>query len=164
VASTQYPPANSKVLAALLDLKHLVPSLATRPIHISELVEYEPEMAGTCDASSAGAGGGVWIGFEVQPTMWRLEWPDNTREAYRQGQLINSDLEMVAAVLQYLVDEQLRLQYLVDEQLRPLAWSENTSPMSWSTKMMDKATTPIAGQPLWALTMWQCMTRVASPP
>jgi hypothetical protein len=58
--------------AALLDLRHIVLSLAHRPTHVSELVEYEPELAGTCDASAAGVGG-VWLGYGVRPTVWRVE-------------------------------------------------------------------------------------------
>jgi hypothetical protein len=65
---------HSESRAALLDLKHLVLSLASRPTHVSELVEHEPELAGTCDASAMGAGG-VWLGYDLQPTVWRVEWP-----------------------------------------------------------------------------------------
>jgi hypothetical protein len=63
---------HSEVRAALLDIRHLVLALAIRPIHVSELVEYEPEMTGTCDASALGAGG-VWVGFGFQPMVWRME-------------------------------------------------------------------------------------------
>ena len=39
----------SEVRAALLDLRHIVLTLASRPTHASKLVEYKPELAGTCD-------------------------------------------------------------------------------------------------------------------
>ncbi len=39
----------SKTRAALLDLRHLVLSLASRPAHVTKLVGYDPEIAGTCD-------------------------------------------------------------------------------------------------------------------
>jgi hypothetical protein len=38
---------HSKVRAARIDIRHLVLVLVIRPTHMSELVEYEPEMAGT---------------------------------------------------------------------------------------------------------------------
>jgi hypothetical protein len=74
---------HSKARAALLDLRHLILTLASRPTHVSELVEYDPELAGTCDASAARAGG-VWIGYNVQPTVWRLEWPQDVVDLYRE--------------------------------------------------------------------------------
>ena len=41
---------SSEVRAALLDLRFIVLSLASCPTHhVSELVEYEPELASTCD-------------------------------------------------------------------------------------------------------------------
>jgi hypothetical protein len=61
------------------------------------------------------------------------------------------------------------VQYLVAERVRPLAgchmtiWSDNSPAASWSTKMVDKATTPIAGQLLRVLAMRQCTTRAALP-
>jgi hypothetical protein len=148
----------SETRAALLDLRHIILSLASRPTHVSELVEYEPELAGTCDASSAGAGG-VWIGHGVQPTVWRIEWPRDVVAQYKQGQLTNSDLEMAAVLAQYLVAEQLRPM----ERCHTAIWSDNSPATSWSTKMADKATTPIAGQLLRALAMRQRTTRAALP-
>jgi hypothetical protein len=61
------------------------------------------------------------------------------------------------------------LQYLVAEQLRPMdrchtaVWSDNSPATSWSTKMADQATTPIAGQILRAMAMRQRTTRSALP-
>ena len=89
----------SEVRAALVDLRFIVLSLASRPTDVSELVEYEPDLAGTCDVSAAGAGG-VWIGHQIQPTVWRLEWPADVVELYRKGKLTNSDLEMAGVLLQ----------------------------------------------------------------
>jgi hypothetical protein len=150
--------ANSEVRAALLDLKHVILSLASRPTHVSELVEHEPQMAGTCDASSEGAGG-VWIGYGAKPTAWRLEWPAEVVELYRQGKLTNSDLEMAAVLLQHLVAERLRpLRHC-----HTAIWSDNTPTVSWSTKMADKATTPVAGQLLRALAMRQRTHGAALP-
>jgi hypothetical protein len=150
--------ANSEVRAALLDLKHIILSLASRPTHVSELVEHEPQMAGTCDASSEGAGG-LWIGYGAKPAVWRLEWPAEVVQLYRQGKLTNSDLEMAAVLLQYLVAERLRpLRHC-----HTAIWSDNTPTVSWSTKMADKATTPVAGQLLRALAMRQRTHGAALP-
>jgi hypothetical protein len=148
----------SEARAALLDLRHLILTLASRPTHVSELVEYEPELAGTCDASATGAGG-VWVGYNVQPSVWRMEWPDDVVDLYRTGKLTNSDLEMAAVLLQYLVAEQLRPM----DRCHTAIWSDNSPATSWSTKMADKATTPIAGQLLRALAMRQRTTRSALP-
>jgi hypothetical protein len=139
---------DSEVRTALLDLKHLILSLASRPTHVSELVEYEPDLAGTCDASSAGAGD-IWIGYRAQAAVWRLEWPTDIVELYKQGTLMNSDLVMAAVLLQYLVAEQLRPL----DQYHTAIWSD----------LAAKATTPIAGQLLRALAMRQ-HTRCAALP
>jgi hypothetical protein len=125
-----------------LDLKHIVLlSLATRPTHVTELIKHEAEMAGTCDASMDGTGG-IWIGYNLQPTIWRLKWLEEVVELYQAGKLTNSDLEMAGVLLQYLVAERLRPM----EQCHTAIWSDNTPAVNWSTKMADKATTPIAGQ------------------
>ena len=89
----------SEVRAALVDLRFIVLSLASHPTHVSALVEYEPELAGTCDASAAGAGCISWIGHQIQPTVWRLEWPADVVELYWKGKLTNSDLEMAGVLL-----------------------------------------------------------------
>jgi hypothetical protein len=149
---------HSKVRAALLDLRYLIFTLASRPTHVSELVEYEPEMAGTCDASATGAGG-IWVGYGVQPKVWCVEWPDDVVQLYRDGALTNSDLEMAGMLMQYLVAEQIRPM----EHCHTSIWSDNSPVTSWSTKMADKATTPIAGQLLRVLAMRQRTTRSALP-
>jgi hypothetical protein len=148
----------SEARAALIDLRHLIMTLSARPTHVSELVEYDPKLAGTRDASSAGVGG-VWIGYNVQPTVWRLEWPQDVVELYQKGSLTNSDLEMAAVLLHYLVAEQLRPM----ERCHTAIWSDNSPAVSWSTKMADKVTTLIAGQLLRALAMHQRMTQSALP-
>jgi hypothetical protein len=117
--------ANSEVRAALLDLRHIILSLASRPTHASELVEHEPEMAGTCDASADGAGG-VWLGCGTTPVVWRLPWPEEIVQLHQQSQLSNSDLEMAAVLLQHLVAEQLRPL----KHCHAAIWSNNTPTVS----------------------------------
>jgi hypothetical protein len=133
-------------------------SLASRPTHISKLVECDPDIAGTCDASSAGAGG-IWAGHGIQPSVWRLEWAADTVELCKKGELTNSHLEMEAVLLQHLVAERL----CPMEQCHTATWSDNTLTVSWSTKMVDQAITRIAGQLLRALAMRQRTTGAALP-
>ena len=121
-------------------------------------MEYEPELAGTCDASAAGAGS-IWIGHQIQPTVWRLEWSPDVVDLYRKGKLTISDLEMAGVLLQYMVAEQLRPM----SRCHTAIWSDNSPATSWATKMAAKATTPIAGQLLPALAMRQRTTRSALP-
>jgi hypothetical protein len=69
---------------------------ASRPTHVSELIEHEPDLAaGRCDASSEGAGS-LWIGLGIQPAVWHLEWPADVVELNKQGALADSDLEMAS--------------------------------------------------------------------
>jgi hypothetical protein len=69
-------------------------------------VQLTPQAAGTCDAAAEGVGG-VWLGAHFQPTLWRIKWPADVVERYRQGILTNSDLEMAAIIAQMLILEQL---------------------------------------------------------
>jgi hypothetical protein len=80
-------------------------------------------------------------------------------QLYRDGALTNSDLEKAGVLMQYLVAEQVHPM----ERCHISIWSDNSPATSWSTKMADKATTPIAGQLLQALAMHQCTTHSALP-
>jgi hypothetical protein len=88
----------------------------------------------------------MWIGRNVHRTVLRLAWPP--------------EVVQLAGVL---------LQHLAAERIRPMArchtatWSDNSPETCWSTKMADKATTPIAAQLLQALAMRQITTRSALP-
>ena len=148
----------SQVRAALLNLKHVVLSLTSRPTHVSELIEHKPELAGTRDASAAGAGA-AWLRCDIQQTAWQLEWPPEVIALHRKGTLMSSDLEMAGVLLQRLAAERLRPFW----QCHTAIWSDNTPATSWSTKMADTATAPIAGQLLRALAMRQRTHGVALP-
>jgi hypothetical protein len=103
---------HSELRAALLDMAHLVSTLATRPTHVKELVPGDDHFTGYCDACAAGAGG-VWLSgdLSIAPTVWRIQFSaeissqvvsdDNPR-----GRLTNSDLEMAALLLHYMVLQQ----------------------------------------------------------
>jgi hypothetical protein len=114
---------SSEVQAALLDLKHLILSLASRPTHVSELVKHEPIVAGACDEER---------GLDTA-ISWRLEWPADVVELCKKGKLTNSDLEMAAVLLQHLVAEQLRPL----DQRHVAMWSDNMPTVSWSAKRAD---------------------------
>ena len=101
----------------------------------------------------------MWVGYNIQPTVWRVQWPADVVQGYRDGKLTNSDLEMAAVLLQYLVAERLRPMARCHTHI----WSDNSPATSWSTKMADKATSPMAGQLLRALAMRQRTTRSALP-
>ena len=63
---------------------------------------------GIKDASTHGVGG-VILGEDKAcvPTVFRLQWPDDIKEAYRDGRLTNSDLEMAGMLLLWLVIEEV---------------------------------------------------------
>jgi hypothetical protein len=92
----------------------LIQMLATRPTHCRELVVGDPGYEGYCDASTLGAGG-VWLSglFVLTPIVWRVERPEDIRTlvvsflANPTGTLTNSDLEMAAMLLHFLVLEHL---------------------------------------------------------
>ncbi|KAL7555176.1 hypothetical protein ACHAWF_018791 [Thalassiosira exigua] len=96
---------------ALQDMGQLIREVAAEPTHVNELVPGPPTYKGTPDASGKGAGG-VWVPGEksLVPIVWRLCWPD---EVVRRlvtfdnpdGDITNSDLEMAAKVLGWLVLE-----------------------------------------------------------
>ena len=73
-------------------------------------------------------------------TVWRVEWPDTvSREVVSDsnptGSLTNSDLEMAALLLAWLVLEQI-----ADTHHRSaLARSDNTPTYAWATRMSPKS-------------------------
>ena len=96
---------------ALKDWGQLIRESTKEPTHVNELVTGEAAYKGTLDASGEGAGG-VWLpGTKaIAPTVWRVEWPAEVKErlvtgANPKGDITNSDLEMAAEVLGWLVLE-----------------------------------------------------------
>ncbi|KAL7522296.1 hypothetical protein ACHAWF_000302, partial [Thalassiosira exigua] len=89
----------------------LIREAAAEPMHVKELIPGPPTYKGTLDASGEGVGR-VWVPGEksLAPIVWRLHWPD---EVVRRlvtfdnpdGDITNSDLEMAAEVLGWLVLE-----------------------------------------------------------
>jgi hypothetical protein len=69
---------SGEVWHALIDIVAVIRNLASRPTHVSELVQGNLAHIGYCDASAFGAGG-VWFGGndKMDPIVWRVEWPHN---------------------------------------------------------------------------------------
>ena len=88
---------------------------------------------GTLDASGEGAGG-VWLPGrrDLAPTVWQVEWPSHVKERLvsfdnPEGDLTNSDLEMAAELLGWLV-----LEGLVATQWRHVeVCSDNSATVAW---------------------------------
>ena len=107
----------------------------------------DPAYVGYCDASKLGAGG-VWLSGErtLQPTVWRLEWPDDIRNnvvSYSNptGTITNSDLEMAGMLIHFLA-----LEHLVTLQhTHVAAWCDNTPTVSW-TNRLSSSRSAIAGR------------------
>jgi hypothetical protein len=149
---------HSELRTALADLRQIILSLGIRPTHVDELVQLTPKAAGTCDASSEGAGG-VWLGASFPPTVWRVKWPDDVVQRYRQGIITNSDLEMAAIIGQMLILEQL----MPMQRQHCLLFSDNTPAVSWTTNLVAKANSVVAARLLRALAMRSRTTEAALP-
>ena len=125
---------------ALQDWRQLIREAARECTHSRELVPGAAAYRGTLDASGEGAGG-VWLpGTEsIAPIVWRYQWPPNIvaeliTEDNPGGTITNSDLEMAAEVLGWLV-----LEGCV-----PLRWkhvgvcSDNSPTVAWATRWASR--------------------------
>ena len=103
---------DSEVRAALLDLAILVQDLCKRPTHVKELIPSDNHYIGYCDACATGAGG-TWMGGKVglRPLVWRVPFDlaissQVVSDKNPRGRLTNSDLEMAAVLMQYMILQQ----------------------------------------------------------
>lgn len=98
------------------------------------------------------AGCGHWEP-SLNPIVWCLEWPEDIRQqiisfSNPTGTLTNSDLEMAAMLLHYLV-----LEHLVDlKHVHVAAWCDNTPTVCWTNKLSSPLSR-ILGHLMWALAM-----------
>ena len=99
------------VCEALHNWKQLIREASEEPTHVNKLVPGDPDYKGTLDASGEGAGG-IWVSGAKQmaPIVWRVPWPPEIRTwlvtfENPTGDITNSDLEMAAEVLSWLVLE-----------------------------------------------------------
>jgi hypothetical protein len=126
---------DSEVRAALLDLANMVAQLGVRPTHVKELVPDDDHYVGYCDACAAGAGG-VWFSGDLplEPRVWRVAFPSDissqvVADSNPTGTLTNSDLEMAAVLLHYMVLQQCTPM----KHKRAGTFSDNTPTVAWST-------------------------------
>ena len=132
------PVRNDPLLRTTLqDFSTLIRLLDSRPTHCRELVVDDPGYVGYCDASKLGAGG-VWLSGTrlLPPVVWRVEWPDDIRAMVVSsnnptGTITNSDLEMAAMLLHFLVLEHL----VCLKHVHVAAWCDNTPTVSWTNKL-----------------------------
>jgi hypothetical protein len=151
----------SEVRAALLGLAHMVTQLGARPTHVKELVPNDDHYAGYCDACAAGAGW-VWFSGELHldPVVWRVAFPPEissqvVSDSNPAGSLTNSDLEMAAVLMQYMI-----LQQVTDmTHKRAGTLSDNTPTIAWSTCMADRSKSLTAGHLLRGLAAIQRETQ-----
>ena len=129
------------VRPAFQDWLRLLADMRARPSHVNELVGQPIADVGNMDASKVGAGG-VWFSTEscYPPTVWRLEWPPDVwillvSDRNPKGSITNSDLEMAAILIQWLVLEHIT----ITMHRSALARSDNTPACSWATKMSPKS-------------------------
>ena len=156
-------PKGGAIYQTLSDFNELLRHMNTRPTHCRQLVPGAPGYIGYCDACRTGAGG-VWISGKnhLPPTVWRVEWPKDiqaslvTREN-KDGTVTVNDLEMAGVLLQTLV-----LEHLVTDlrHQHAAAWVDNTSAVSWSTKMRSKRSR-IGHRLVRAFSMRLCVTEMA---
>ena len=128
---------------ALRDLQTIFKVLGKRPVQCCQLVPGQPAYIGHCDACKYGVGG-VWTSGNrtIRPFVWRIKWPQDITDRVTDGTLTINDLEMAGLILQYLILEQL-----VDmTHLHTAVWCDNTSAVSWTTKM--SSSTSLIGQQL----------------
>jgi hypothetical protein len=148
----------SELRQALLDLPTLIMDLTRRPTHVNKIVPHPPSVAGCCDASSHGAGG-VLFSHEFDPVVWRLEWPDAVKDLYRTGKLTNNDLEMAGVVAQNIVLERI----VPMRHRHSTIYTNNSSSKSWSTKLVTRSESSIAGRLIRALAVRRRTAQAAFP-
>ena len=100
------------VRRALQDWATLIREAAAEPTHVKELVPGPASYKGTLDAAGAWGAGGVWVPGtkDLAPIVWRVQWPKEVldrlvTEDNPDGDITNSDLEMAAEVLGFIVLE-----------------------------------------------------------
>ena len=107
---------------------------------MKELVSNEADYKGTLDASGEGAGG-IWISGNklMAPIVWRVEWPREVRDRLvtfdnPKGDITNSDLEMAAELLGWLVLEGV----VCTRWTHAGCCSDNSATVSWQARGASK--------------------------
>ena len=122
---------------AFRDWRTLLKETARETTTAKELVMGDPKFLGWVDASGEGVGGGWLPGKDaLEPTVWRMEWPQSIRkrlitQTNPSGDLYINDLEMAGKNLAWLVLEEI----VGTETLRYKhvgLFSDNTAVVSWT--------------------------------
>jgi hypothetical protein len=126
----------------------MVTLLSSRLTFVKELIPNADHYYRYCDACATGAGG-VWFSGErnLQPIVWRVEFEQAIATQVvsndnPHGRLTNSDLEMAALLLQYMVLHQEVEMWFA----RAGVLSNNTPTVAWTARMANKSNAPTAGQ------------------
>jgi hypothetical protein len=156
-----------EVRHAIIDIATVIRDLASRPTHVSELVQKDLDYVGYCDASAFGAGG-VWFGGKTQlaPIVWQVQWPKDITTAVvsdsnPSGRLTNSDLEMAWVLLHEAVLEAQLGQAMAGTQIA--IGSDNSPAVAWTTWMATQSTSTVSFHLVKGFAMRQRHTHSASP-
>jgi hypothetical protein len=129
-----------EVQQSLQDWRQLIRESAKEPTHVNELVPGPPTYKGTLDASGEGVGG-IWVSGtdHIAPIVWRVPWPKEVRDRLvtqdnMSGDITNSDLEMAAEILGWLV-----LEAVVSTRHAHVGMcSDNSATVAWQTRWASK--------------------------
>jgi hypothetical protein len=103
---TVYLHRNPMLSAAIMGCRTLLRESSDSPTRCCELVGGWPDYIGVCDASSHGVGDVIFGENKAcVPTVFRWEWSQEVKDAYRAKTVSNSDLEMAGLLLLWLVME-----------------------------------------------------------
>jgi hypothetical protein len=138
----------SEVRAALISLRSMVQSIASRPTHVYELVDRPPTFIGMVDASSTRVGG-IWLLPNWPPIVYRHQWPDQINRRYRDAKITNSDLELAGVLVAWFVLEAcVPLRHATTS-----IFSDNSPTVSWTQTLMSRSEQPTSARLLRALAM-----------
>jgi hypothetical protein len=96
----------------------------------------------------------------IRPIVWRVHFnlaisSQVVSDKNPRGRLTNSDLEMAAVLMHYMIlQQQVDIRYV-----RAGVFSDNTPTVAWSKRMADKSQSPTAGRLLRGLAAMQRATR-----
>jgi hypothetical protein len=140
---------NNDAKSALLDTCTLIHQLSKRPTHVNELIPDPPSHVAYHDAAAEGAGG-VWFSLseEMQPVVWRMEFPQDIASEVRSqtnltGSLTNSDLELAAEIfaIGIILETAPTIKHKTIGTL-----CDNSPTVSWIERMASKSIFPTAGR------------------
>ncbi len=132
---------NKNLYNSISAIRTFLRETAAMPTKCRQLVLGHPHFIGIKDASSFGVGG-VVVGEkdEVVPTVFRLEWPQEIRDALisfnnPDGSITNSDLEMAGLLLLWLVMEEICPDLL---HKHVALFSDNQPTVCWVKRMASR--------------------------